>query len=91
MTIHNCQYCFLHYDSCTCCQYCSFPKGTCDCDSEGEFPCTKLHPANIYKTFHSNRPLCNVMNIHTLEDADKFVMKMYTKDTWPERLKKEQE
>ncbi len=84
----NCQYCFFTYESCTCCKYCSFPKNTCDCHLEGENPCTKLHPSDIYKTFLTKPDLCEgFMGIKTIEDCDKFIMSMYSKDCWPERLK----
>jgi hypothetical protein len=85
----KCQYCFVHYNECTCCQYCSFPKGTCDCHLEGEWPCTKFHPADTYKYFNKDLETCYAfVGIESLEDCDKYIMKMFTKDVWPERLKK---
>lgn len=84
----KCQYCFLDYDSCTCCKYCGYPHG-CDCHLEGEFPCTKMHPSDIYKVFHSDSNLCFYwMNFRNIEDIDSHVMEVFNKECWPERLKK---
>jgi hypothetical protein len=88
--ISNCQYCFRDYKECSCCKYCGYIKGTCVCHLEGEYPCTKFHPTDIYRQLNDNPDVCAVwMDMHTLEDADKFIMKMYTEDCWPERLKNE--
>lgn len=85
----SCQYCFLPYEDCTCCKYCSYPKGTCDCHLEGDDPCTKLHPSDTYKMFFLHpKTCCAWAGIETFEDVDAYVMKMYLKEAWPERLKK---
>ena len=87
MDEYPCQYCFLPYESCTCCKYCSCPKGTCECHLEKD-PCTMLHPSDVYKVFPKNRTIYyDLMGIKTLEDVDDFVMKTYSKEVWPERLK----
>jgi hypothetical protein len=85
----KCQYCFLHYDQCTCCKYCSLLKGTCDCHLEGENPCTKLHPSDAYKALYKNPNICeDMMGYRTLEDIDNHIMHSFIKEVWPERLKK---
>lgn len=87
LDLSKCQYCFLDYDSCTCCKYCGQPK-ECECRLEGEFPCTKPHPSDIYKVFNLDPNLCLYwMQFSSVEDLDKHVMKMFTPDSWPERLK----
>lgn len=84
----NCQYCFLNYDNCTCCIYCSYPQGNCDCHLEGDHPCIKMHPSDVYNTLFKNAELfLGWMGIRTLEDCDNFIMRMYSEDSWPERLK----
>ena len=85
--IDRCQYCFEKYDACTCCKYCGFIAGTCQCHLEGDFPCTKFHPSDSYKMFHRDAHACREwIGAQTLEDMDAYVMRMYTKDVWPQRL-----
>ena len=87
--IIDCQYCFNKYEFCTCCKYCSFPKDTCECHLEGEYPCTKLHPSDVYRAFCFNPNLCEDFGYYTLEDIDNHVKKSYISEVWPERLKQE--
>lgn len=86
----NCQYCFLPYDDCTCCKFCGFLKGSCHCSDEGHDPCTKFHPSDAYKSFAMHSKFCEMFGMTDLSQVDKYVMSMYTKDVWPERLKKEE-
>jgi hypothetical protein len=88
LDISKCQYCFLDYEECTCCKYCRFPMGTCECHLEGEYPCTKLHPSDVYKAFFINPRMCFWFGKETIEDIDKAVMNAYNANVWPERLKK---
>lgn len=84
----HCQYCFVKYDECTCCEYCGFIKGTCQCHLEGEWPCTKLHPSDSYRMLHKNPDRCLMLiGAESLTDIDNYIMQIYTKDVWPERLK----
>lgn len=84
----SCQYCFLHYDTCTCCKYCSFPNGTCFCHLEGENPCTKFHPSDVYKMLGSkNCVFTTLIPLTSLHAADEFIMRMFVEEVWPERLK----
>lgn len=63
--------------------------GTCDCASEGDYPCNKCHPSDIYNMLNTKPHLCELMGIHTIQDADDFIMKTYKSECWPERLKKD--
>jgi hypothetical protein len=84
--ILKCQYCFLHYDYCTCCKYCSALKNTCDCCQKDD-PCTQMHPHDLYAILYKNPSSADIFGKATIEDIDKVVMEMYIKDCWPERLK----
>jgi hypothetical protein len=85
--ISICQYCHVKYEECTCCKYCSFLKGTCECHLEGEWPCTKFHPADMYKSFFNNPEMCSMFGHLSIEDIDRAVMNTYSKEVWPQRLK----
>lgn len=85
--LSKCQYCFLPYDDCTCCKYCGFVKGTCECHREGDYPSTKLHPTDCYKMFYKRKDFCLDFGFASLEQVDEYVMRMYSKETWPDRLK----
>lgn len=87
ITIH-CEYCFLPYENCTCCIYCGFVKGTCECHLEGEYPCTKFHPSDMYKSFHTNKEMSEACGFYSLNQIDNAVMSIYIESVWPERLKK---
>lgn len=90
----KCQYCFFDYDQCTCCKYCSELKGKCDCHTKKDPP-TILHPSDTYKVISPTGGKgifalagAEIAGIRSGEDADKFVMTTFVKESWPERLKR---
>ncbi len=85
--LSKCQYCYLKYEECTCCRYCGFLANTCQCHLEGDYPCIKYHPTNMYKSFYTNPTICEMFGIYTIEDIDRAVMRLCNKDVWPERLR----
>lgn len=86
--ISKCQYCHLRYENCTCCKYCGFIQNTCDCHLEGEYPSTKFHPRDMYKSFLTNPSMCEMFGKLTIEDIDNTVMTTYSRCVWPERLRR---
>jgi hypothetical protein len=84
--IDHCQYCYAHYDKCDCCKNCYALKNTCDCVEDGP---TIMSPAHMYKSLYTNPVLIDIIFcINTIKQVDEIVMRMYNKDSWPERLKR---
>jgi len=87
----KCQYCFNDYDQCTCCKFCSVPLGKCECPIENGV--LILHPSNIYKALFSKDKsrvciaFAECIGLFSGEEVDRYIMDMYTKEVWPERLK----
>lgn len=48
---------------------------------------TILDPQDIYTMFEKYPGHCRCVGIYTLEDADRFVMRMFIPESWPDRLK----
>jgi len=83
--INHCQYCHVHYDMCDCCFNCGGLNGKCDCRRDGP---TKMSPYDCYRCLYiSPQIIGDLFGVFTLQDVDSMVMKLYKKESWPERLK----
>jgi hypothetical protein len=57
----------------------------CNCDCHNQ-P-TVLDPIDAYMTFLKNPDLCLFVGIKSIEDVEKYVMRMYLKEFWPQYLR----